>query len=70
MPRDHRDGPITIRLSGERAERLAHRLLAPQPASATDALLAEIAALGGHGARVSHDWDPATRHLTLIAQSG
>ena len=67
MPRDHREGPIVINLTGERARHLAERLLSPRPGAAADRLWAEIAAMGGQGARVTHDWDPATGRLTLTA---
>jgi hypothetical protein len=63
MPRDHREGPITVQLSGDRARRLAERLLAPDADPAWD----ELATLAGPASRVSHDWDPATGRLTLAA---
>jgi hypothetical protein len=63
----HRQGPIVINLTGERAHRLAERLLAPSPSPATDRLLEEISALGGRVSRVTHDWDPATGRLTIVA---
>ena len=62
-----REGPIVINLTGERAERLAERLLAPRPSPAADRLWEEIAALGGRASRVVHDWDPATGRLTIVA---
>ncbi|HVG48126.1 MAG TPA: hypothetical protein VM899_08330 [Rubellimicrobium sp.] len=68
MPRDRREGPIVIHLTGQRAHLLAERLLAPDPSPATDRLWDEIAALGGRASRVGHDWDPATGRLTLMAQ--
>ena len=67
MPRDHREGPIVINLTGERAHRLAERLLAPRPSPSADRLWEEIAALGGQAQRVAHDWDPATGRLTIVA---
>ena len=65
MPRTHRTGPIVIDLSGERAHRLAERLHAPHPA--TERLLEDIARLGGRVGRLTHDWDPSTGRLTLVA---
>lgn len=65
MPLAHRTGPIVIDLSGERAHRLAERLLAPRPA--TERLLEDIARLGGRVGRLTHDWDPSTGRLTLVA---
>jgi hypothetical protein len=67
MPRAHRQGPIVINLTGERAHRLAERLLATHPSPAAERLWEEIAALGGRASRVSHDWDPATGLLTIVA---
>ena len=67
MPRAHREGPIVINLTGERAHRLAERLLAPRPSPATERLWEELAALGGRASRVAHDWDPATGRLTIVA---
>jgi hypothetical protein len=67
MPRAHREGPIVINLTGERAERLAERLLAPRPSPAADRLWEEIAALGGRASRMAHDWDPVTGRLTIVA---
>ena len=65
-----RQGPIVINLTGERAHRLAERLLAPRPSPAADRLWEEIAALGGRAQRVAHDWDPATGRLTIVAGEG
>ena len=67
MPLAHRTGPIIIDLSGERAHRLAERLLAPRPGPATERLLDDIARLGGRLGRLTHDWDPSTGRLTLVA---
>jgi hypothetical protein len=67
MPRTHRTGPIVIDLSGERAHRLAERLLASPPGPATERLLEDIARLGGRVGRLTHDWDPSTGRLTLVA---
>lgn len=67
MPRASREGPIVINLTGERAERLAERLLVGRPNAASDRLWEEIAALGGRASRVAHDWDPATGRLTIVA---
>lgn len=67
MPRAHPEGPIVINLSGERAERLAHRLLAPRPDRAAERLWEEIAGLAGPASRVAHDWDPATGRLVIAA---
>lgn len=64
MPRDLREGPIVINLTGERAARLAERLFGPNPDPAADRLLEELA---GPARRLSHDWDPATGRLTLSA---
>lgn len=68
MPRDFREGPITISLSGERARRLAETILAPAADGAADRLWDEIAGLAGPAHRVSHDWDPATGRLTIAAR--
>jgi hypothetical protein len=65
MRRAQSECPIVIDLSGERAHRLAERLLAPLPDAATERLLEEIAALTGPGHRIAHDWDPATGRLTI-----
>lgn len=62
-----RQGPVVLNLSGERARRLAGRLLASDADPATDRLLADLAALVGGGSRVAHDWDPATGRLVLAA---
>jgi hypothetical protein len=70
MPRDLREGPVVISLSGERAQRLADRLLAPRLDPAADHLWEEIAGLAGPAHRLSHDWDPATGRLTLAASGG
>ena len=65
MPHDAR--PVVIDLSGERAQRLAERLLAPALDAAAERLLADLAALVGEAARVAHDWDPATGRLVIAA---
>jgi hypothetical protein len=65
MPRDHRDGPVVVHLSGDRARHLAERLFAPR--APADRLWDELATLG-EGARVAHDWDPATGRLTFAVQ--
>lgn len=67
MPRDVREVPIVVNLSGERARKLAHRLLAPGADPATERLLGELAQLTGGGTRVAHDWDPQTGRLVLAA---
>ncbi len=67
MPRVVREGPIIINLMGERAHRLAERLLEPYPSPAAERLWEEIAALGGRSQRMAHDWDPATGRLTIVA---
>lgn len=67
MPRDLRESPIVIDLTGELAHMLAERLLAPRPSPAADRLWEEIATLGGRTSRVAHDWDPATGRLTIVA---
>jgi hypothetical protein len=67
MPRELREGPIVVNLSGERARVLAQRLLAPGSDPATERLLVELATLTGGGTRVAHDWDPQTGRLTLAA---
>ena len=67
MPLTRRTGPIVIDLSGERAQRLAERLLTPRLGPATDRLLDEIARLGGRVGRLTHDWDPTTGRLTVVA---
>lgn len=67
MPRDRREGPIVVNLSGERARALARRLMSPGSDPATERLLGELAALTGGGTRVAHDWDPQTGRLTLAA---
>ncbi len=63
MPRDTREGPLLIDLTGDRARVLAERLLA----APADRLWDELAALG-QGRRVAHDWDPATGRLTLAVR--
>ncbi|EYD72949.1 hypothetical protein Rumeso_04825 [Rubellimicrobium mesophilum DSM 19309] len=70
MPHPHREGPLVIALTGERAHRLAEGLLAPRPSPAAQRLWEEIAALGGRGRRLSHDWDPAVGRLTIVAEGG
>ena len=67
MPRDFREGPVLIALSGERAQRLADRLLAPRPDPMADRLWDELAGLAGSAHRLSHDWDPATGRLTIAS---
>ena len=67
VPLTRRTGPIVIDLSGERAHRLAERLIAPRPSPATERLLEDIARLGGRVGRLTHDWDPSTGRLTLVA---
>ena len=67
MPRDLREGPVIIALSGERAHRLADRLLAPRPDPMADRLWEEIAGLAGRAHHVIHDWDPETGRLTISA---
>jgi hypothetical protein len=67
MPRDIREGPITISLTGERAQRLADRLLAPRLDPVADQLWEQIAGIAGPACRLSHDWDPATGRLTIAA---
>lgn len=67
MPRVSREGPIVVKLSGERAERLARRLLSPRPDPAAERLWDEIAGLAGPTSRVAHDWDPATGRLVIAA---
>ncbi len=64
MPRDLREGPVVINLTGERAARLADRLLGPCPDPSAERLLEELA---GPAQRLAHDWDPATGRLTLLA---
>jgi hypothetical protein len=64
MPRDFRESPVVIDLSGERAHRLAERLLAPRPDDAAERLLE---ALAGPAQRVAHDWDPVTGRLVIAA---
>ena len=63
--RDPRAAPVVVRLSGDRARRLADRLLAPRAPG--DRLWEEVGALG-RGHRIAHDWDPATGRLTLAMQ--
>jgi hypothetical protein len=70
MPRDLREGPIVISLTGERAQRLADRLLSPRLDQGAERLLEEIAGLAGPAHRLSHDWDPSTGRLTLAASHG
>ena len=65
MPRDLREGQIVIALSGERAQRLAGRLLAPRPDPMADRLWDELAGLAGSAHRLSHDWDPEAGRLTI-----
>lgn len=67
MPRDFREGPVVIDLSGERAHRLAERLLAPCADPSAERLLEEIAGLVGPTQRIAHDWDPATGRLVIAA---
>lgn len=64
MPRDTREGPLSICLTGERAARLADRLFGPDPDPAAERLIEELA---GPARRLAHDWDPATGRLTLSA---
>jgi hypothetical protein len=67
MPRDLCEGPVVFDLSGERAQRLAERLLAPRPDPSAERLLEEIASLAGPAQRIAHDWDPATGRLVIAA---
>lgn len=62
----HGQSPVVISLTGERAERLAQRLLAPG-SDAAEPLWEELAALGSRGSRLAHDWDPTTGRLTFVA---
>lgn len=68
MPHDLPEGPILIDVTGERAHRLAERLLAPRAPS--DRLWRDIAALGGRVRRVDRDWDPVAGRLTLVTGGG
>jgi hypothetical protein len=67
MPRSRREDPVIVSLSGERAHRLAERLLAPRPDPAAERLLEEIAGLAGASHRIAHDWDPSTGRLVIAA---
>ena len=67
MPRDFSEGPVVIALSGERAQRLADRLLAPRPDPMAERLWDDLSDLAGHPHRLSHDWDPDTGRLTISA---
>ncbi len=67
MPRDFQEDQVVIALSGERAQRLADRLLAPRPDPMAERLWDEISGLAGPAQRLAHDWDPATGRLTISA---